>query len=311
MLFDGRRGGCNGGDRRGGNSSAWRSGALQVACGRLQQCHRRMASQTAFGLKAAHATDSAAVAHGGPVRGISPLAFPLTAKYDPQWIRDNALGENALCQAECLARRLPLRAGMRILDLGCGKATSSIFLAREFGVEAWAADSATSPSENRKRAVALGCEASVFPLRVDAHSLPFAKDFFDAVIAIDSFLYYGTDDRYLSYLVQFIKPGGFIGIVDIAFTRDIRSIEDAPEYLRPQYQKHWSYVHSVEWWTQHWEKTGMVDVRCAELLPESDDLLRDYVRGRPPEQDEDSIMRAVPHDDEGLIALFCLVACKR
>jgi ubiquinone/menaquinone biosynthesis C-methylase UbiE len=107
---------------------------------------------------------------------------------------------------------------MRILDLGCGKATSSIFLAREFGVEVWAVDGATSPSENRKRAIARGCEASVFPLRVDAHSLPFAKDFFDAVIAIDSFLYYGTDDRYLSYLVQFIKPGGFIGVVDIAFS---------------------------------------------------------------------------------------------
>jgi len=242
---------------------------------------------------------------------VSPTAFPLTAKYDSQWIRDTALGENTLCQTESLARRLPLRAGMRILDLGCGKATSSIFLAREFGVEVWAADSATSPSENRKRAVALGCEASVFPLRVDAHSLPFAKDFFDAVIAIDSFLYYGTDDRYLSYLVQFIKPGGFIGIVDIAFTRDVRSIEDAPEYLRPQYQKHWPYVHTVEWWTRHWEKTGLVEVRWAELLSESSDLLRDYATDRPPEQDEDSIMRAVPQDRDGLIALFCLVACKR
>lgn len=242
---------------------------------------------------------------------VSPVAFPLTAKYDRQWVRDNALGENALCQAESLARRLPLRAGMRILDLGCGKATSSIFLAREFGVEVWAVDGATSPSENRKRAIARGCEASVFPLRVDAHSLPFAKDFFDAVIAIDSFLYYGTDDRYLSYLVQFIKPGGFIGVVDIAFSRDVRSIEDAPEYLRAQYQKHWSYVHTVEWWTHHWEKTGMVDVRCAELLPESNDLLRDYAISRPPEQDEDPIMRAVPHDHDGLIALVCLVACKR
>jgi hypothetical protein len=133
------------------------------------------------------------------------------------------------------------------------------------------------------------------------------KDYF----AIDSFLYYGTDDRYLSYLVQFIKPGGFIGVVDIAFTRDVRSIEDAPEYLRPQYQKHWSYVHTVEWWTQHWEKTGLVEVQSAELLPESNNLLRDYARDRPPEQDEDSIMRAVPQDRDGLIALFCLAARKR
>lgn len=237
-------------------------------------------------------------------------AFPLASKYDPQWIRENALGENALCQAESLARRLPFRPGTRILDLGCGKATSSIFVAREFGAEVWAVDGAISPTENRQRAIDLGCEASVFPVRSDARTLPFAKEFFDAVIAIDSFLYYGTDERYLPYLTQFIKPGGFIGIVDIAFTREIGSIAEAPDFLRAQFQ-HWFYVHTVEWWKRHWEKTGVVDVQCAELLPESDDLLRDYVKGRPLERDEDPIMRAVPRDHDGLIALFCLVATKR
>ena len=70
-------------------------------------------------------------------------------------------------------------------------------------------------------------------------------------------------------------------------------------------------MHTVDWWTQHWEKTGLVEVRCAELLPESNDLLRDYATDRPLEQDEDSIMRAVPHDHDGLIALCCLVASKR
>ena len=70
-------------------------------------------------------------------------------------------------------------------------------------------------------------------------------------------------------------------------------------------------MHTVAWWKQHWEKTGLIEVQCAELLAESDDLLRDYAMERLPEQDEDSIMRAVPHDQDGLIALFCLVACKR
>jgi cyclopropane fatty-acyl-phospholipid synthase-like methyltransferase len=242
---------------------------------------------------------------------MNPAAFPLTAKYDPQWIRDNALGENALCQAESLARQLPLRPGMRILDLGCGRATSSIFLAREFGVEVWAADATTSPTENHIRAIALECESRVFPLRVDAHGLPFAKEFFDAVIAIDSFLYFGTDDRYLSYVLQFIKPRGLIGLVDIAFTREVSSMADAPSYLQPQYGKHWSYVHTIAWWKQHWEKTELVDILHAALLPESDTLLRDYSRQKPPEQEANSIMRAIPQDDEGLIGLFCLVASKR
>jgi cyclopropane fatty-acyl-phospholipid synthase-like methyltransferase len=237
--------------------------------------------------------------------------FPLTAKYDPRWIVDNALGENALCQAEVLARNLPFRAGMRVLDLGCGKATSSIFLAREFGVEVWAADKDVPPSENHQRAVSLGCATQVFPLRIDARRLPFADEFFDAVIGIDSFLYFATDERYLGYLVPFIKPQGFVGIVDIAFTRELNSVADAPAYLQPEFAEHWSFVHTVDWWRQHWEKTGLVDVQHAELLAQSDALLRDYVRDRPAEQEEDSIMRASRSDNEGLICLFCMVARKR
>ena len=242
----------------------------------------------------------------------SPLAgFPLTAKYDPRWVAENALGENALCQTECLARQLPFRAGMRVLDLGCGRATSSIFLAREFGVEVWAVDKTVSPSENRQRATTLDQASKVYPLRLDARRLPFANEFFDAVIGIDSFLYFATDERYLEYLVPFIKPRGYVGVVDIGFTREVPSAAQAPEYLRPEFAEHWSYVHTLSWWRDHWEKTGLVDVQYAKLVPESDELLRSYVRDKPPAQAEDSIMRASRCDDDGLVSLFCLVARKR
>lgn len=238
-------------------------------------------------------------------------AFPLTAKYDPQWIAANALGENALCQAEYLARELPFLPGMRVLDLGCGKAASSIFLAREFGVEVWAVDAAISPSDNRARAIAFDPGIKVLPLKVDARSLPFANEFFDAVIGIDSFLYFATDERFLSYLIPFVKPGGYVGIVDIGFTREVPSIAEAPEYLRPEFAEHWSFVHTLPWWRDHWQKTGLVDVQHLALLPESANLLRDYIRDRPATDPEDSIMRASRSDTDGLIALFCMVARKR
>ena len=35
---------------------------------------------------------------------------------------------------------MPIEPGMKVLDLGCGKAMSSIFLAREFRVSVWATD---------------------------------------------------------------------------------------------------------------------------------------------------------------------------
>ncbi len=39
-------------------------------------------------------------------------------------VLDNALGENALCQMERLARHLSCQPDMRVLDLGCGRATN-------------------------------------------------------------------------------------------------------------------------------------------------------------------------------------------
>ena len=52
---------------------------------------------------------------------------------------------------EALFHRVGLRPGMRVLDLGCGRAASSVFLQREFGVQVWATDLWFDASENRQR----------------------------------------------------------------------------------------------------------------------------------------------------------------
>jgi cyclopropane fatty-acyl-phospholipid synthase-like methyltransferase len=60
--------------------------------------------------------------------------FPRSAAYDEDWMMDNQMGPNVLWLVEWQCEVLPLKPGMRVLDLGCGKAMTSIFLAREFGV---------------------------------------------------------------------------------------------------------------------------------------------------------------------------------
>ncbi|HUP74181.1 MAG TPA: hypothetical protein VM282_14160 [Acidimicrobiales bacterium] len=57
--------------------------------------------------------------------------------YDPQWVFDNQMGPNALWLLESLTEVLPIGAGARVLDLGCGRAMTSIFLAKEFGARVW------------------------------------------------------------------------------------------------------------------------------------------------------------------------------
>ena len=61
-------------------------------------------------------------------------------------------GANALWLTEWLTEGLDLKPGMRVLDLGCGRANSSIFLHREFGVQVWATDLWFSASENLRSA---------------------------------------------------------------------------------------------------------------------------------------------------------------
>ncbi len=101
---------------------------------------------------------------------------------------------------------------MRVLDLGCGRASSSIFLRREYGVQVWATDLWFSAAENFQRIRDAGVEDGVFPIHADARALPFAAEFFDAMVCIDSVPYFGTDDVYLNYLAQFVKPGSPVGI---------------------------------------------------------------------------------------------------
>jgi 2-polyprenyl-3-methyl-5-hydroxy-6-metoxy-1,4-benzoquinol methylase len=60
--------------------------------------------------------------------------YPRASAYSPQWVLESLMGPNVLWLAEALSQRLELRPGMRVLDMGCGKAISSIFLAKEFGI---------------------------------------------------------------------------------------------------------------------------------------------------------------------------------
>lgn len=66
-----------------------------------------------------------------------------------------------------------------------------------------------------------GVGDGIYPIHADARSLPFANDFFDAILSIDSFPYYGTDDHYWNYLARFVKPGGAIGIAGAGLMREI------------------------------------------------------------------------------------------
>ena len=158
--------------------------------------------------------------------------FPRSAKYDPEWVLDNMMGPNALWLTESLAGRMNLEPNMRVLDMGCGKGLSSVFLAKEYGVEVWATDLWVDASDNFQRFCAVGIEDRVFPIHAEAHALPYADGFFDAMVSVDAYHYFGTDDLYLeTHIARLIKPGGQMGIVVPGLVKELTSNEP-PEHLR-------------------------------------------------------------------------------
>jgi SAM-dependent methyltransferase len=193
--------------------------------------------------------------------------FPRSSRYHPEWLITSASGgANPLWLTEWLTTSLALHPTMRVLDLGCGRASSSIFLRREFGVQVWATDLWFSASENFQRIRDAGVEDGVFPIHADARALPFATAFFDAIVAIDSFPYFATDDLYLNYLARFVKPEGAIGLAGAGLMREIDGA--LPDHLQAWWSPDLWCLHSAPWWRRHWERTGIMDIELADTMPD-------------------------------------------
>jgi cyclopropane fatty-acyl-phospholipid synthase-like methyltransferase len=208
--------------------------------------------------------------------------FPRASKYNPEWVIAGVSGAaNPLWMTEWLTEALDLRPGMRVLDLGCGRAMSSVFLRREFGVQVWATDLWFNASENLQRIRDASVGDGVFPIHADARSLPFAAEFFDAIVSIDSFFYYGTDDHYLNYIARFLKPGGALGIAGAGLMREMDGA--IPEHLRTWWTADLWGLHSADWWRQHWGRTGILTIDLADSLPDGWQFWRDWLKMIAPE----------------------------
>jgi hypothetical protein len=172
----------------------------------------------------------------------------------------------------------------------------------------WATDLWFSASENTQRARDAAAEKGVFPIHADARHLPFSEEFFDAIVSIDSFMYYGTDDLYLNYLTRFVKPGAPVGIALAGFMNEIE--DRVPPPLAQWWDAERPYcLHSAAWWRRHWQRSGLVDVAVADTLQGGWHFWRDWLKLINPASETE--IRAVEADGGQNFAYVRVVAHRR
>ena len=195
---------------------------------------------------------------------VSMDQFPQSAKYDANWLFECSMGPCAIWLTEFLTKEMMLKPGMRVLDMGCGKGMSSVFLAKEYDVTVFANDLWIPATDNFERFKEAGVADRVFPIHAEAHALPYAKGFFDAIISVDAYHYFGTDDLFLLDFIQYLKRGGQIGIIVPGLTHEIGN--DVPENIRDYWDEGFCSLHSPVWWKEHFEKCRSARVDIADSI---------------------------------------------
>ncbi|MDO5334468.1 MAG: methyltransferase domain-containing protein [Coriobacteriia bacterium] len=189
------------------------------------------------------------------------MEFPKTNHFDKELVRSKIMGPNTLKLTEELMDGANVPMGSVVLDLGSGCGISSAMLAREYGLITYAADLWSDPSDNMRFLECLGLtNREVVPIKADAANLPFAHDFFDAVVSIDSYNYFGREPGYLqSSLLPYVKSGGQIYLAIPGMVRDCH--EDLPACLLESWTPdQLEFMHDMDWWSALFEQSSGVEI---------------------------------------------------
>lgn len=140
---------------------------------------------------------------------------------------DDVSHEQALLRTNAyVAERLGVRMGHRLLDAGCGLGGTSIWMARELGVDVTAINIVEHQLEHARRLAAEhGVADKVRFVKMDYAALEFEDSSFDAAWNIESFCHAVDPRRYLRDMARALAPAGRYGCLE-CFRVDRRASTD-------------------------------------------------------------------------------------
>lgn len=216
------------------------------------------------------------------------MNFYKADKYDKDFLKANMMGPNSMKILEELLKDVNLNSSMRVLDLGCGRGLTSVFLAREYGVKVFALDLWIEATENFERFKKAGVENLIVPIHADALNMPFADGYFDAVISVDAYHYVGNNDSFFSEKVRpLIKEGGIAAIAFPGMKYEVQN--NIPEEMKPFWEEEaLTMWHSINWWKPKFENE-LNNIKIWEMSC-FDDAWKDWLESDNPYAIEDRVM---------------------
>ena len=190
------------------------------------------------------------------------MNFPKADTFPQSIMRERSMGPNPLKLCEELLGYADIPAGSVVLDLGSGAGLTSALMARECGFTVYAADLWSDPSDNMRFFEEMGLtNRQVIPLKADATALPFAHGFFDAVVSVDSYNYFGRDPLYLGeHLLPLVRRGGELLFAIPGMARDRH--DDLPACLLASWTpEQLEFMHDIGWW-----RANIAQTEGAEIL---------------------------------------------
>ena len=205
------------------------------------------------------------------------MKYPKSDQYDQAFVTENLMGPSSLKMIEELTNGLDFRPGMKVLDLGCGKGLTSVFLAKEFGVTVYATDLWIGATENFERFKQLDLCDLIVPIHADALDLPFAEDYFDALVSVDAYYYFGMNETLMDEkIAPLVKSGGILALAFPGFKNDIHG-NLPPEFLLSWKPEDLDCFQTPGWWEDLLKKSQKIEIDSIREMDCFDDAWRDWL----------------------------------
>ena len=191
--------------------------------------------------------------------------------------RGRMMAPGGLLLLERMVGMSGLQPGSRVLDLGCGRAQSSCYLASECGCFVTALDLWT-PADQR---LTCGDESnakapSILHLTGDfRRGLPAGSGPFDAVVALQSFHAFGANRAAIRYAARLLRSGGKLVLGQTCFSR--RPVLDAPPFNAcGGFHTDYATYQTLAWWRDHIESEHQFRTDHAEECSDGDVMWEDH-----------------------------------